>query len=361
MCAANCQVQDGQTSFCGDGRIDGNAGEQCDDGNLNDNDGCTNDCRQSSVCGDGIVDVTEECDGDATTAYCGADCQCAVEFGAAQYGEPCERSVDCETGYCLPNPLNNNEPQCTQPCLGQNECPGNDRCSVVGAPGADVCLNEAMGLRPGELVTACLPNEMGRPCNNALDCPVSRLCISPGNPMPGQVDVLSVCSTTCQNNDECPAGYTCGLVQNQFGDLISACLSTAETTPCSGLDAVADFFACQNVCPNLLNTACYAPLNFANNGFCTCTCNSANDCPVGYACGRGVANTGDPANPGVCQPISGYRCTGNANACLSLSCATDPAWPESGYCVSSCDGDFDCPADYGCVLSPGGGQWCEPI
>ena len=99
-----------------------------------------------------------------------------------------------------------------------------------------------------------------------------------------------------------------------------------------------------------------------DTGYCTCTCASANNCPVGYACGaRGEINTGDPANPGVCLPTAGYRCTGNPNQCLSLSCAMDEAWPESGYCTTSCEDDQDCPIDYGCVVDLAGDRWCEPI
>ena len=45
---------------CGDGHLD--AGEECDDGNAVNNDGCTNTCRLPA-CGDGIVQAGEQCDG----------------------------------------------------------------------------------------------------------------------------------------------------------------------------------------------------------------------------------------------------------------------------------------------------------
>lgn len=46
---------------CGNGRVD--AGEQCDDGNTNDNDGCTAVCR-AARCGDGAIEQgVEVCDG----------------------------------------------------------------------------------------------------------------------------------------------------------------------------------------------------------------------------------------------------------------------------------------------------------
>ena len=49
---------------CGDGVLDTQFGEECDDGNrLDDLNGCSTDCRQNNVCGDGIVQsVFEFCD-----------------------------------------------------------------------------------------------------------------------------------------------------------------------------------------------------------------------------------------------------------------------------------------------------------
>jgi len=44
---------------CGDGIL--NLGEQCDDGNGDNTDACSNSC-QSAVCGDGILNLGEQCD-----------------------------------------------------------------------------------------------------------------------------------------------------------------------------------------------------------------------------------------------------------------------------------------------------------
>jgi cysteine-rich repeat protein len=53
-------------------------GAQCEDGNRNPFDGCTNDC---TVCGDGVVTPPEECDGGNTSSGAGCDAQCRRPHG----------------------------------------------------------------------------------------------------------------------------------------------------------------------------------------------------------------------------------------------------------------------------------------
>jgi cysteine-rich repeat protein len=69
---ASCEAAD--APICGDGRVD--APEQCDDGNDVDDDGCTLACRLPR-CGDGIVqaDAGEHCDDGEATRTCNADCK----------------------------------------------------------------------------------------------------------------------------------------------------------------------------------------------------------------------------------------------------------------------------------------------
>ncbi|HET9953246.1 MAG TPA: DUF4215 domain-containing protein [Polyangiaceae bacterium] len=65
---------------CGDRVVQLDQGEQCDDGNTIDNDGCNSICK-SELCGNGVVDPKEECDGGdrvapgpQDTLDCDADC-----------------------------------------------------------------------------------------------------------------------------------------------------------------------------------------------------------------------------------------------------------------------------------------------
>lgn len=68
------------SSLCGNGTM--NTGEQCDDGNNADGDGCQSDCtlpEMPPACGNGTVDAGEECDDGNTAVNDGCNAQCAVE------------------------------------------------------------------------------------------------------------------------------------------------------------------------------------------------------------------------------------------------------------------------------------------
>jgi cysteine-rich repeat protein len=62
---------------CGDGIVQ--QGEECDDDNLVDGDGCEADCTVTPVCGDGSIQVGEECDDGDTMAGDGCDGSCQLE------------------------------------------------------------------------------------------------------------------------------------------------------------------------------------------------------------------------------------------------------------------------------------------
>lgn len=64
-------------SVCGDSRVD--VGEDCDDGNTVDEDGCSDDCV-AERCGDGIVQRGESCDDGNEKGGDGCSATCAEEF-----------------------------------------------------------------------------------------------------------------------------------------------------------------------------------------------------------------------------------------------------------------------------------------
>lgn len=91
------------TPVCGNGRWE--AGEECDDGNLLNDDGCDNNCN-AHVCGDGVVDTGEECDDGNTdnTDACPATCRAAFCGDAfVQAGvEECDDGTNADWSSCVP-------------------------------------------------------------------------------------------------------------------------------------------------------------------------------------------------------------------------------------------------------------------
>lgn len=79
-CAANQLVC--ISDSCGNGVVEVEANEVCDDGNISDGDGCSGDCRVLENCGDGTIDQYEACDdanaiaGDGCTPDCVSDETC---------------------------------------------------------------------------------------------------------------------------------------------------------------------------------------------------------------------------------------------------------------------------------------------
>jgi cysteine-rich repeat protein len=76
-CSAACGIE----ARCGDGIV--TAGEECDDGNNIDGDGCSATCR-APVCGDGVVNQPSElCDRGAQNGVAGSGCEadCTLEVG----------------------------------------------------------------------------------------------------------------------------------------------------------------------------------------------------------------------------------------------------------------------------------------
>jgi cysteine-rich repeat protein len=67
-------------AFCGDNTIDSEFGEICDDGNQISRDGCSDSCDEiDDVCGDSVIDPTEQCDDGNRVEGDGCDDDCQVE------------------------------------------------------------------------------------------------------------------------------------------------------------------------------------------------------------------------------------------------------------------------------------------
>ena len=137
------QTSGSSNAICGNGTQE--ADEECDDGNLDDNDGCTRECRLPA-CGDGVVQPPEACDD-----------------GNTDDNDACTNSCQNGTGSCNPelpdcgNSVIDAGEQCDDGCENTAECDADCTLPECG----DGVVNTAAG-------EDCEPNEFGD-CENCMD------------------------------------------------------------------------------------------------------------------------------------------------------------------------------------------------
>ncbi len=103
---------------CGDGAVDQQIGEVCDDGNIVNGDGCSSTCMSDETCGNQILDVGESC-----------------EDGNTVDGDGCSSS--CVSEYC-----GNDQPDLNEVCDDGNTVDG-DGCSATCASD-ETCGNRVL-------------------------------------------------------------------------------------------------------------------------------------------------------------------------------------------------------------------------
>jgi len=279
--------------------------------------------------------------------------------GDAQYGDPCRCGADCASGFCLQNTYRDFGGQCSAQC-GANaavvRCPGIARCGQARVPALSPgCPDPGLGLDEGDLVQVCAPNETGIACRGPADCIIDGVCVSPPDPVASPVvAVQSICGARCEDDQGCPTGFRCQDVGMQGGQQVRVCAAAVDVAACpDGSNQ-----SCGGVCPmqpgdDPLDISYCIRLDQSPGGFCSCSCRNAGDCPVGFACSRGVLDTGNAARPGICLPIAGYTCPQGDAACLSTLCAPPQGNDTLDRCTAPCTGPADCPTGYTCAQPPG--------
>ena len=143
---------------CGDGILDIPAGEQCDDGNTVDGDGCSANCTVEPMCGDGIVNAGEACDdgnnmnGDGCSANCTIEAYCGD--GTLNEGEQCDDGNNVDFDGCSSN--------CTiEPYCGDGTLDPGEQCDDGNNVGGDGC--SAMCEKEKEGDEGCTPGYWKQP------------------------------------------------------------------------------------------------------------------------------------------------------------------------------------------------------
>lgn len=203
-CSNDCKAEDGwrcvpgscsRLPFCGDGTVQSDLGEKCDQGAAQGSPGCSDDCKtmdasctcspgkacvcQTPACGDGKVQVGEQCD-DGNSPYPG-----------------CSETCQLETGY---------------------------KCPFAGAPCVPEC-GDGILVKPAEL---CDPGmkltNVAQACN--ADCSVK----------PGWVCTDTGCSQTVCGNGKVEGTEGCDPASknNDLGDGCTATCTAEPTCPAAG-------------------------------------------------------------------------------------------------------------------------------
>lgn len=132
---------------CGNGNLDSGAGEECDDGNTESGDGCSDVCL-TEVCGNGRVDAGEECDDGNTASGDGCSASCEQEGcgnGRQDAGEECDDGNAVSGDGC--------DSQCRTEECGNGRVDAGEDCEPPGQDGCDESCHTACGngvIDPGE-------------------------------------------------------------------------------------------------------------------------------------------------------------------------------------------------------------------
>jgi cysteine-rich repeat protein len=333
------EVRNGTPQICGNGVVEGT--EECDDGNTVSGDGCSSTCQIETpgLCGNHTVDMNEQCDegvaNGTSTSCCNADCT----FRSA--GEVCRQGSGNANGGSVCDP--------DETCTGSSgSCP-ND----VITPSGTVCRAGSGNPNGGDV---CDPDETcsgsaGDPCPTDTIAPVGTVCrAGSGNPNGGDVcDPDESCSgnagDSCPTDTIVPAGTVCRAGSgNPNGGAVcdpdESCSGTAGAA-CPADTVQPSSFVCRpsagvcDVAENCSGTpgqACAVDAFSPASAVCRPV---ANDCDVAENCTGGTA-----ACPSDGFKPDGSACNDNnicteTDSCTNGVCAGSPTGADTdgdGYC-----------------------------
>lgn len=278
----------GQVLLCGDGVV--SIGEECDDSNTDDEDGCSSICEVeydyscvgapstcTLICGNGQIGNTQACDDGDVISGDGCSTACVIEAGYTCSGEPSvcylcgngviEASEECDDGNAV------NDDGCTTSCQVENGF------SCSGAPSS---CNSVCGDGTIAVDEQCDDGDAtsGDGCSSTCDVESPYICY--GEP--------SICQNNCGNGvlnfgEQCDQG---GLNSNVTAD---RCRTDCTNFRCG--DTVTD-----------TGESCDDGNVVSNDG-----CSSLCQLEIASYCGDGIVDAGETCDNGVANSDT------NPNAC----------------------------------------------
>lgn len=301
--------------YCGDGSVN-NGGEQCDDGNNTNGDGCSSSCSTEAppeTCGNGSVGVGESCDdGNASSGDgCNANCS-AVESGFICNGSP---SV------------------CTAIC-GDSQILGSEVCDDGNANSYDGCD------------ATCTSVESGYSCSGTGPGSCTTVC---GD---GQAIGSEYCDDgNFSNNDGCDSscsietGFSCSGTPSSCESICGDGLMI-DQEDCDDGNAV-DGDGCSSICDIESGFSCTG----ATYTLSTCSAVCGNGSVDGSeTCDDGDTTGGDGCS-NVCAIEDGWDCDASEPSVCDVEPASSSSSSSSSSAVSS-----EASSDPAAIQGAGGGR-----
>lgn len=213
------------------------AGEECEDGNTNNNDACTNECKYN-VCGDGYQKTgSEECDRGTDNGkpciteygsciYCDSECYNATAYGTNGHcGDGITQSAYGE--QCDDGSANNNNAHCKSDCT-LNTCgdgyvyTGVEECDDNNTENNDACTNICKNNVCGDGYTYLAGGQECDDANadNCDGCSNCKLCTNPGN---NTVHHVTSSEMFCKKSDYVYCEYTNTVIEIDSSNAVLDC------------------------------------------------------------------------------------------------------------------------------------------
>lgn len=273
----------GKANVCGNGIVE--LTEQCDDSNTNDGDCCTSACQfdsASTACtSDGNVCTDDVCNGSGTCLHTNNSSPCSD-------GDACTENDVCSGGTCSADPVCGNgtvEGSCGEECDPPNGITCDASCQSLA-----VCGNGTLepgeacddgNLLAGDCCDAVCQVEVG-PCDDADNCTTGDIC-TPGGCAGTPLDCTFLDSECTTGQCDSLNGECVSVNSNEGGPCDDGNACNANDVCLSGICS-----ACGNAS---IDAGCGETCDPPISGSCDATCQSV-------TCGNGIVQTGEECDDG---------------------------------------------------------------